>query len=336
MVHEHRYTFTFLLSALFFSSLFMSTRPKMPALARRNTIHQHHPGHVEVYDIATTNPFLSSSSEEKDYYPLVHPSSSQPSDQTSKGTNPFAFTPTLYLRDKNDPLLPLNPNAGASSKQPKDRSRRMSLDALKAPFGWNRHRRATCTASTSAEAKRPQTPRSQSIFGYSEQDIETAQGEEILKTALYHDPTCHEEGQEGRYVHQLPERRSSPPPPPPPRASQKAPRPASYNPFLQDDLHIHSLDQGGDATVNGSLEQKKKEADVTLVKFPARRRHSVFSDWSIEDCPQLLTAHKKQESQRKQQQHQQREPKVRTDKVKTSVLGSRSLTGDSLFFVFLA
>ncbi|GJJ75694.1 hypothetical protein EMPS_08052 [Entomortierella parvispora] len=267
----------------------------MPAIARRNTIHQHHPCQVETYDVAITNPFSSSLAEERNEFSpseSAHPSSSQQSDQTLQNTNPFVHTPTTYSRDKNGQFLPF-PNSSTPSKPARDKSRRMSLDALKAPFGWGRHRRATCTELTPSETKTLQTPLSQSTLGYSREDIEVAQQEEILKTALYHDSARHGRGHDGRYVGQLSEESSSPSS----RTSQKAPRPLSYNPFLQGDGNVYPLDQSDNVVTSFLGRKTEREADLIPVKIPARRRHSVFSDWSIEDCPQLLTGHKTQELQ---------------------------------------
>ncbi|KAF9125811.1 hypothetical protein BGW39_007121 [Mortierella sp. 14UC] len=112
-----------------------------------------------------------------------------------------------------------------------------------------------------------------------------------------------------------------------------------YNPFVQHHhniraghghyMGIHPFDsapaqQETDPYCQQQSFQSPSRPEQQKPANPARRRCSVFSDWSIEDCPRLLAM------QQRQQQEQQREEQGYQDMSASQVLLSRSMTDTSL------
>lgn len=97
----------------------------------------------------------------------------------------------------------------------------------------------------------------------------------------------------------------------------------SYNPFVQhhnnrtgqgqEDMAIHPFDSAPEQNDANQYHQPfqatngPSDTDGEKSTSLTRRRYSVFSDWSIEDCPRLLAM------QQRQQQQQQREEQEQLD-----------------------
>ncbi|KAG0372564.1 hypothetical protein BGX24_000088 [Mortierella sp. AD032] len=221
--------------------------------------------------------------------------------------------------------------------------RRMSLDVFKVPFTLNKSRRATCAAS---DLKRMLTIKTSSVLVRRQQKKED-QGEndlsgtvgghdndgadEILKTSRYHpgeqfvDEHVHEQQQQQQFQdtqerYTLEDNGAS-------YQYQHHDTQGCYNPFAQHHQHnnnnraehgdnkgIHPFDsvpaqQEDDQYLQQPLFQATNQppAEQNAANRTCRR-YSVFSDWSIEDCPRLLAM------QQRQQQEQQREEQELLDR----------------------
>jgi hypothetical protein len=243
-----------------------------------------------------------------------------------------------------------------TNSNPKDlHKRKMSVDVFKAPFNLNKARRATCTASDLKRMLTIKTPsalirryhkkedhhgRDNSELvgaGGGSHDYSNGNADEILKTSKYHpeeqfmdnhpnedqqQPRQHSHNaQEGysldnskesyQYQHQATEE--------------------SYNPFVQNHngnhaghehgMEIHPFDsapdqQGTDPYHQQPSFQAPSQPEERKPASPTRRRYSVFSDWSIEDCPRLLAM---QQRQQREQQYGEQEYQVHSAKLCTPV-----------------
>ncbi|KAG0312117.1 hypothetical protein BGZ99_009712 [Dissophora globulifera] len=194
--------------------------------------------------------------------------------------------------------------------------RRLSLDLFKAPFAWNRRRRATCASSDlkrmmkmdqsiiqNEEVARStfRFPSNSDITVLSPQDGSNYHGQDedgvgvILKSCRY-EPE--EQGDSDVQDHDAYLERD-----------QKRERPASFNPFLSSDSTDSMTDRDAkhDERADQGHGPNKKDlrqtwaapegVETLTTNTPGRRRHSVFSDWSIEDCPRLLAFQNQQRDQ---------------------------------------
>ncbi|KAG0270898.1 hypothetical protein BGZ95_001380, partial [Linnemannia exigua] len=215
----------------------------------------------------------------------------------------------------------------------------MSLDVFKVPFALNKTRRATCAAS---DLKRMLTIKTSSVLVRRQQKKEDQGGndlsgtvgshdnggvDEILKTSRYHpdeqfvDDHVHEQQQQQQFQ-DIQERYSLDDNEDSYQYQHHGPQ-GPYTPFVQHHQHnnnsraghghnmgIHPFDsvpaqQEADPYIQQPLFQatdrppmEQKAANLT------RRRYSVFSDWSIEDCPRLLAM---QQLQQQEQQCEEQE-----------------------------
>ncbi|KAG0250798.1 hypothetical protein BG011_008078 [Mortierella polycephala] len=205
------------------------------------------------------------------------------------------------------PRRPSDDQIGAAHSH----SRRMSLDLFKAPFAWNRQRHATCTAS---DPKRTPTQGMPS-FGkqqhnedtgnytardwHTESDSGNTSSDEILKSSRYYP-------QEEEQIYY---------------SGQQQDSNQDQNQDQNSETDLLSGTQAGEnnthapplpstTTEYGPLEYRRDlqatapTCDETEAIDRSRRRHSVFSDWSIEDCPRLLALQKKQLQAEQDQVHQ--------------------------------
>ncbi|KAG9069122.1 hypothetical protein KI688_010017 [Linnemannia hyalina] len=216
----------------------------------------------------------------------------------------------------------------------------MSLDVFKVPFNLNKSRRATCAASdlkrmltikTSSVLVRRQQKKADDQSDGSNNGVNNHDGpvDEILKTSRYHpdeqvmdrqgdddgqqyqnfaqDGQAMEDEDSYRYQHQHAHHQYSN------DAAEE-----SFNPFVQhhnnhkghgQDIAAHPFDSAPDqdtdpyrqpfqATDRPINIDEKKSTNMT------RRRYSVFSDWSIEDCPRLLAMQQRQQQQQREEQEQ--------------------------------
>ncbi|KAF9355752.1 hypothetical protein BGX26_006191 [Mortierella sp. AD094] len=294
-------------------------------LKRRNTVHPvQHPVHLMQRQPAPsatksiiTNPFLSSSCEDLkkktpvhlaegsyDHYAIkqkhIHTRTSSNATATSNTTNPFLYEPTTFTtnlmvdaghpdqcedhtdEDYQDEGDFVSNRRGSQKYKTHSRpggSRRLSLDLFKTPFGWHRRRRATCA---SPDMKR--TPiinqsldRTEEILRSSftnliqpsEDALSKTDDDMILKSSRYHPEE--DEVRDNQYKHD----------------EEQAHR--DSNPELAPFTGAYPAEPSEDYALG-------RQDDESSTKFPERRRHSVFSDWSIEDCPRLLAFQKKQQS----------------------------------------
>ncbi|KAG0305035.1 hypothetical protein BGZ98_004663 [Dissophora globulifera] len=200
-------------------------------------------------------------------------------------------------------------------------ARRLSLDLFKAPFAWNRRRRATCASSDlkrmmkmdqsiiqNEEVARStfRFPSNSDVPVLSLQDGSNYHGQDedgvgvILKSCRY-EPEEQGDSDMQDHVAYL-------------ERDRKRERPASFNPFLSSDSTDSMTDRDAkhdERADQGHVPNKKdlrqtwaapEGVETLTTNTPGRRRHSVFSDWSIEDCPRLLAF---QNQQRDQLWHEQ-------------------------------
>lgn len=212
--------------------------------------------------------------------------------------------------------------------------RRMSLDVFKVPFNLNKSCRATCAAS---DLKRMLTIKTSSVLVRRQQkkaddrsdssnngaNNHDSTADEILKTSRYHpdeqvvDHQGDDDGQQYQDFARSGDRDSY--------RNQHQPAHYQYsndaveeffNPFVQphnnhrghvQDMAVHPFDSAPDrdsdphhqpfqATDRPSNIDEKNATNLT------HRRYSVFSDWSIEDCPRLLAMQQRQQQQQREEQ----------------------------------
>ncbi|KAF9112533.1 hypothetical protein BGX27_003212 [Mortierella sp. AM989] len=289
-----------------------------------------------------TNPFLSSSFDDlknnpaysaeelqKDGYAIKHRHARTSSDAmtTSNATNPFLYEPTTYITNpmvdacrpdqwenyaNEDSYDEYSANKRGSQKYKTHSrpggSRRLSLDVFRAQFGWHRRRRATCT---SPDLKRmpifnqshDRTEEIISSFTNLNQPLEGAvrgtNDEMILKSSRYYPG---EDGAKSNQQHNE-------------EQTFTESRQRSLNPFLNSDSNLeltsfaeaHPEESSERYTTGQQHQPQSSTAHENNANLLERRRHSVFSDWSIEDCPRLLAFQKKQQELQEQQEKQEKQ-----------------------------
>ncbi|KAF9204933.1 hypothetical protein BGZ49_004672 [Haplosporangium sp. Z 27] len=307
-------------------------------LTRRNTVHPVPQTTPFAKKPITTNPFLSSSSEDLkksstlqaeesydiEHYTIKykHARFSSNAAATSNTPNPFlhefeAFASNLiveddridqwenYTHETNRDESDISSKKRASQKYKthscSGSSRRMSLDLfiMKTPFGWSRRRGATRTSPDMKRLSNIGRPisRPEQILRSGFANLVRPSGHTsgsngeyaVLKSSRY---DTEDEFNSNQYKHDEEEANRS-----------STIRERSFNPFLISDSnseleHLTEPSNGGYLLERPDKKQQSSstsESDGNLVKFPAHQPQSVFSDWSIEDCPRLLAFQKKQQ-----------------------------------------
>lgn len=290
--------------------------------------HRHHQQQPLSANCSNANPFLY---EPISYNPFT-PQNTTPIDHQVQQA--YRFSSHEQYDDQQQQQAQTNTNNTKDLHR-----RRMSLDVFKVPFNLNRSRRATCAASdlkrmltikTSSVLVRRQQKKAGDQSGGSNNVVNNHDGgavDEILKTSRYHpdeqvvDHQGNDDGQQYndsaqdgqamededsyRYQHQ--------------HAHYQYSNDAveeSFNPFVQHqnnhsgrghNMAVHPFDSAPDldtdpyqqsfqATDRPSNIDEKTPTNLT------RRRYSVFSDWSIEDCPRLLAMQQRQQQQQREEQ----------------------------------
>ncbi|KAF8933024.1 hypothetical protein BGZ58_006633 [Dissophora ornata] len=268
-------------------------------------------------DIVTTNPFLND--------PTTYST-----DSPSNGGHPgrwveYEGNKKAIVSDFGDDTMQGYERPQNHKRQNREgRSRRLSLNLFKAPFGWHRRRRATCASDLKRMTMIDQDiPTDEEISGntfkftnskeqYPQNIEEQNDADVILKSSRYsveeyneNEEDHNEEGQN----HQLTQQ----------HANQQR---ESFNPFFSSESASEHPNLEASHYEESTPEYEQHELDkrdfrqswaapdtveIVDTTSTARRRHSVFSDWSIEDCPRLMAFQKKQlEEEEEEERDRQR------------------------------
>ncbi|KAG0220835.1 hypothetical protein B0O80DRAFT_497462 [Mortierella sp. GBAus27b] len=210
-------------------------------------------------------------------------------------------------------------------------TRRLSLDLFKAPFGWHRRRRATCASSDlrrmvkyeqgSKFDKRASIGNVKRDWDEYSQHPPRVSNElkrnVILKSSRYH-PEEQEPVDQRSDVNEDPQVNDEP------IERTTGQRPPSFNPFLVPESDSESIpealpepnhprDSRPDilwrTCVSGRGSQRQSwtadDSRDPAVTDPVRRRHSILSDWSIEDCPRLMAFQKQQQLEQEKREQEE-------------------------------
>ncbi|KAG0056579.1 hypothetical protein BGZ83_004361 [Gryganskiella cystojenkinii] len=274
-----------------------------PFLLKTRPFQQSSPNTTPFAYTTTTNSWNENSTS--DYVPSSSPTSDVDPRKKSRHRHASSFSHSSTTNFTKDTHFSRDPGTTGKPTSSKDlRSRRMSLDIIKSPFGWNRHRRPTCAITTSQ--KHISLSQGDSRYFPTVGSNDEGGYEEIQRTAIYRDSELGRDDNKPNESTVVVSRTNSV------QGTQHVrTHSVSYNPFLQEDSgptiqgYQPSVQQWGTnqdwEDSSSGHQQEEKEAEV-VIKILPRRRHSVFSDWSVEDCPRLLAAHKTEEHQQHQEE----------------------------------